>query len=149
MSAHQGGKQKRTKATFFSLFDTQTLGQPSFTPPHTDSLPSGTPLQQFTRIIQVNNSDPGFAPLTCAPHNNRQMAATPRPPLRFVWLRFIQGKVASANMRATSAAAHSHLKQPGSCLLDISRLPSFPHPQTAMEAHIPCNTNSCLTDIFL
>lgn len=84
------------KETFFSLFDTQTSGQLSFTPALT-RLPSGTPLQPFSRIIQVNNNDLGRAPLTWAVHNNRQMATAPRPPPRFVWLRFILGKVASAN----------------------------------------------------
>lgn len=142
MPAHQGEK-KRTKATFFfSVFGTQTLGQLSFTPTLT-RLPSGTPLQPFTRIIQVNNNEPDSAPLTCALHNNRQMATAPRPPPRFVWLRFILGKVASA----ISAAAHSHLKQPRSCLLDISS----PPPQSAecnTGTHTSCNSNPCLTDIF-
>lgn len=69
-------------------------------PPTLTRLPSGTPLQPFARIIKVNNNDPASAPLTSALHNNRQMAAAPRPPPRFVWLRFVPGKVASTNMRA-------------------------------------------------
>lgn len=138
-----GWETKEDKSNLFQSVWHTDVGSAVLHPPTLTRLPSGTPLQQFTRIIQVNNSDPGFAPLTCALHN-RQMAAAPRPPPRFVWLRFILGKVASANMREQplqpliptwSSLDHVCLTFPGSHSSPIRRL-QWRHTFPATQTHV-------------
>lgn len=140
-----GWGTKRTKGTFFSLFDTQTLGRLSFTPTLT-SLPSGTPLQLFTRIIQVNNS--GICSLDLCSTQQQTNGSDSSPASEVCLAALHSGKGCQCKYeRATSAAAHSHLKQPGSCLT----FPAPPPPHPILPPSAECNggTHFLLSDWHL
>ena len=151
MPAHQGGRmkrKKRTKATSFSLFWHTDVRSAVLHPP-TGKAAFGDPSPS------PHQNDPGKQKRSrlrsldlCSAQ--QQTNGNGSPPASEVCLaplhsgKGCQGKYEGA----TSAATHSHLKQPGLCLLDISSPPILSPFRWVQYGHISCSTSPCLTDIL-